>query len=949
MGQRPPIDAARLLEQAEWVRRLARGLVVDAAATDDIVQEVHLATLLGRGPTRGEPRAWLTAVARNLARRWRRRESVRRMHEQRAAVARSGPEGEEEALERLHLQRALADALLELHEPYRRAVIERYLDGRSYAELAARLGLTEVAARKRVSRGLELLRERLERERRSGVWSLILAFGRPPEPTGALFSLGSIALGTKLVLVVSLVLLGSAGLWLWARAEEAPGPAQVPAVAAAFEREPKGAQALPELTGDGVARGRVTAPPVAVGDTPASKARPATDSAELRGRVLDCEGRPAPGARIEIRRDRFREYSTLPTSRASAARRGELVTRTRTDATGLFSAALPSGRPFDLWVDAEGHAPASLPERFAGEFVELRLERAGELLGRVTGSRGQPVAGAELTAIKDDGSELMAFSGVTDANGEYRCRDLEPGLVRVRVSARDLVLPNDLVSLRIPAGGTLRRDFQLHEGYVVRGRVYDAETSAPVEGASVGIGWAMFQRTRTDAEGHYELRGIPRQSYDEIHAEAEGYARASSAFEFGEGVELSIDLALRRGFGADGRVLSAAGEPMERAFVAGVSRLTDPRAVRPTDWRSTETDATGSFFLPALNPEAEHALFVVCEGHGTAVVPFPPLEPGTVLVHLGDVVLRGGAAIAGSVVDERGRGIPDCQLRLFQDEHRIGRNFDDGNRWNDDEAYVGQRLGRTDGQGRFRFTDLAPGEYVLDVSRYLRGALTVTEEFDGAIRATVPLAEGQVVEGLTLEMSLADSIAGRIVSPEGEPVPCMLVWLHPVPPTREKPVDLVTGADGSFDFRALAPGSYALSAYATTIGSSGESPPYSDVEDRRVESGRRDLEIRLESIPLTRGIVLTPEGTPAIRASVMAYDALGKRVELSYTDLDGRFTLGLERGLLVTLIARAAPLDAPYWDQAAIERLDETLAARLGPVGAGDEDLELRLPAPERR
>jgi hypothetical protein len=81
----------------------------------------------------------------------------------------------------------------------------------------------------------------------------------------------------------------------------------------------------------------------------------------------------------------------------------------------------------------------------------------------------------------------------------------------------------------------------------------------------------------------------------------------------------------------------------------------------------------------------------------------------------------------------------------------------------------------------------------------------------------------------------------------------------------------------------------------------------------------------------------------------MAYDALGKRVELSYTDLDGRFTLGLERGLLVTLIARAAPLDAPYWDQAAIERLDETLAARLGPVGAGDEDLELRLPAPERR
>jgi len=235
---------------------------------------------------------------------------------------------------------------------------------------------------------------------------------------------------------------------------------------------------------------------------------------------------------------------------------------------------------------------------------------------------------------------------------------------------------------------------------------------------------------------------------------------------------------------------------------------------------------------------------------------------------------------------------------------------------------------------------------VLDVSRYLRGALTVTEKFDGAIRATVAIAEGQLVEGLTLEMRLENSIAGRILSPEGEPVACMLVWLHPLDSSQEKPVDLVTGADGSFEFRALARGPYTLSAYATTIGSSGESPPYSDVDGLRVESGRRDLELRLEAIPLTRGVVLTANGAPAIRASVMAYDALGNRVELSYTDLDGRFTLGLERGQLVTLVARAAPDNAPYWDQAAIERLDESLAARLGPVGAGDEDLVLRLPGP---
>ena len=177
----------------------------------------------------------------------------------------------------------------------------------------------------------------------------------------------------------------------------------------------------------------------------------------------------------------------------------------------------------------------------------------------------------------------------------------------------------------------------------------------------------------------------------------------------------------------------------------------------------------------------------------------------------------------------------------------------------------------------------------------------------------------------------------------------MLVWLHPLPPMQEKPVNLVTGADGSFEFRGLARGTYSLSAYPTSIGSPAGDPPYSGVEDMRVESGRRDLEIRLESIPRTNGQVLTAEGSPAIRASVMAYDALGKIVELSYADLDGRFSLGLERGQLVTLVARPAPPDAPYWDQNAIARLDEALAATLGPVGAGDEDLVLRLPGPEGR
>jgi RNA polymerase sigma factor (sigma-70 family) len=72
------------------------------------------------------------------------------------------------ALEDSDLERvlALADAgrgpatrlLAELPVPERTALVARVIDERSYAEIAARLGCSELVARKRVSRGLARLR-----------------------------------------------------------------------------------------------------------------------------------------------------------------------------------------------------------------------------------------------------------------------------------------------------------------------------------------------------------------------------------------------------------------------------------------------------------------------------------------------------------------------------------------------------------------------------------------------------------------------------------------------------------------------------------------------------------------------------------------------------------------------------------------------------------------------
>jgi RNA polymerase sigma-70 factor (ECF subfamily) len=58
----------------------------------------------------------------------------------------------------------IAHALGELPEPQREVVLMKIFDGRSFAEIAERLGITEAAAKMRCVRGLEAVRAMLRRE-----------------------------------------------------------------------------------------------------------------------------------------------------------------------------------------------------------------------------------------------------------------------------------------------------------------------------------------------------------------------------------------------------------------------------------------------------------------------------------------------------------------------------------------------------------------------------------------------------------------------------------------------------------------------------------------------------------------------------------------------------------------------------------------------------------------
>ena len=136
----------------------------------DLTAETFAQAFLSRHryrPTGAPAQAWLAAIARHqLAHFWRAAEVASRAR--RRLGMRPVPAGDEpfEQLTASFDARrngvALQVAMDGLTNAVADAVRFRVIDGLAYAEVAARLGCTEAAARQRVARGLSHLSERLE-------------------------------------------------------------------------------------------------------------------------------------------------------------------------------------------------------------------------------------------------------------------------------------------------------------------------------------------------------------------------------------------------------------------------------------------------------------------------------------------------------------------------------------------------------------------------------------------------------------------------------------------------------------------------------------------------------------------------------------------------------------------------------------------------------------------
>jgi RNA polymerase sigma-70 factor (ECF subfamily) len=644
-------SAEVLLEHAEFLRRLARGILHDADAADDVAQEAMVAGLVERPRNL---RAWLGKVARHLALSRRRAEARRELREHAAA----GPEALPSAAEgvaRIELQRQVVDAVLALDEPYRSVVVHRFFYELTPTEIAKRLHVPLETVRTRLRRAIEQLRARLDATHGRRAWSVaLLAIAvRRKTPLGGILVMSA---KTKLALASVLVLAGAAlGITALSRRNPTQPRAPMPhEEARAVEPEPTPApDPLP--------------PPV----DPAAIDR----DLDVHGLVVDAAGNAVAGAAVRVVR-----YPAMGVAIGLAQLEAVEGPGTRTASDGSFALRVERGEEVDLLELQRRWCPA-------GGRVRIVLRKGVSLRVAAKGPAGQPLSGAHAILFKGKEPEMEAagvyvfLEGVTDAQGTCVLTDLLPGR-EVQVAAWHADFDDAKpAAVKLPDSGEAEVELTAGRGREVTGRVTDEGTGAPVAGATVNaypMAAPFMKSVSTDADGRFKYGGWGSEPALFVHAK--GYASARENV----GDRTLVDFTLKPGVTVTGVVRDVLGAPVPGAFVGAY-------ATDRTEIHETYTDADGRFQLPDLS--RARVLVVAKPGFARTQQAIDAKEI--------EIVLGEGHRLEGRVLDADGKPLEGVEVDATPTSAVAAGAMPSGIPEHDER--------HTDDLGRFRFTDLPTG------------------------------------------------------------------------------------------------------------------------------------------------------------------------------------------------------------------------------------------------
>lgn len=425
MSTPEPPELHELLAHQDWLRALARRLVSDAHAADDLAQDA-LVVALERPPRHGgNLRAWLARVLRNLQREGWRRQAARPASTAQLDPTELDPTDAAEVVTRAELAQLIGATVLALAEPYRSTVLLRHFDGLTPRAIAARQGVPVATVTSRLTRAHALLRARLDQHHGGDgrTWTLALLPLLAARRSALASTATVLVMGTPLKLLAAAALV-VCGALLFPFERDAPAPSSTAADGTHAEGAPASA---PHPTAS-------SAPPSSERESvaPQPAPTPATPTPQLAGVVRTPDGAPAAGATVML--GALRNLSFL----ANGTAPGEELPHATTDDDGRFAFdTLPPGR-VDVTAGRADTAPSPTAsfqvDAEAGPLpdLELTLRVGARIDGEVLRPDGRPARGwsVRFMQVADDNGPsglTLLWTTTTDADGRFQGERLRPG------------------------------------------------------------------------------------------------------------------------------------------------------------------------------------------------------------------------------------------------------------------------------------------------------------------------------------------------------------------------------------------------------------------------------------------------------------------------------------------------------------------------------------------
>jgi protocatechuate 3,4-dioxygenase beta subunit len=589
----------------------------------------------------------------------------------------------------------------------------------------------------------------------------------------------------------------------------------------------------------------------------------------ITGTVVDPEGAPVAGAQVFI----WLHESTGASTRS-----------TTTDAAGVFTTDVSPPPPPGVLA---GRVNIYSPEFAVGGGVLRKtgntfvLQPAGQAWGSVVDTSGRPVAGAQvrLSAISGPEGERRGsvtimeplqdlVSAVTTGDGRWVIQHVpSSGIAHVWLDDPRFVATYAQVPLGPSAPPS--KPIVARPGAVIAGRIrFGTGSPAPdmevfAQGSQGEDGYA---HAVSDADGRYQLRGLPSGSYNVMADDKSGRWVAAALEGVGatEGETTNApDLVLTAGAIVTGEVTDAAtGYPIPGVYIGsyGPHRPRSSGAIIGTTsdeqgrYRLRVAPGESYIYISGTPPEylrPEQGVTVTVAAGATATVPFR---------------LQRGLAFAATVADEAGRPVPQVVVSLTGP---IGTRYSEESAMSDDA-------------GEVSVSPLLAGHYAVGVSDAWE-----------VVRPTEVVLPQSAAVTIVVRPARMRTLTGRVVSPSGVPIPGAEVTAQVIVMSAvEEGTGMggtrraVTGADGTFALPDIPARAEVRGVKATKEGYSyvsggevsarGETLQAADIVLAPLTASVSGQVVDTEGAPVAGALVICPEGAPGV---------------IVQTDSAGRFTL----------------------------------------------------------